>query len=381
MAAGSRRLPRHRVLLVLAAVVALCAPWAAPAPTPAPTAARYFGTLQTDPARAVQEHRSGLGVAELELRWDSYEPREGVHDPQYVESVRARIRTLRSAGLRIEASLGLNHPPAWLASVYPATAFVDQYGDRYTGAPNLVFSPTAREKARHYVDMVSRDLGLGQFWAIRVGVDADGEFSYPPTAGDGSHTNAYWAFDPGAQAPAGDGARPAGVPANPFPGWRPGEAAHDGRPFTAQDADTWARWYLAALAGAVNWQIDLYGARHFRGHLDVLVPGTGIRPWEYRAAVDRLLDGTVEPRWMGLGVAFQRTVPLVRPGPGCGSSPPPSSTAPALPRTTAARARTGWWTWRAPPPPRPAHGPPCGGWRPSRTAADSPSPGRARAPR
>lgn len=299
----------RRALTALASAVALLAACTSPPPAPS----RYFGTLQTDPARAAQEHRLGLDTAHLELRWDLYEPREGVRDTRYVDAVRAQVRAFERAGSRIEAGLGLDHPPAWLAAAHPRTVYTDQYGDRAAQLPNLVFSRTARAAAGRYVAMVAADIGLHRFRAVRVGTDDDGEFGYPsPAAG---RPGSYWAFDPAAQAAGADPERPASVPANPAPGWRPGEHTYQGRPFTAARVGTWTDWYLAALADAVNWQIGLYTALGFRGDLHVLVPGTGIRPWEYRDAVARHLDGTVEPRLMGLGVVFFRTIPLLRPGP------------------------------------------------------------------
>lgn len=267
----------------------------------------YFGTLGTDPAKAETEVANGITVAQMQIDWSQYEPQDGVWDPAYLGRVQDQMGIFDRAGMRIEVSLHLNDPPAWLLDA-PGSRYVDQYGQPFPGLPNLVFSQWVREKAREYIARVAHDIGLSRFWAIRVGVDSDGEFSYPLATGGQGNVNAYWAFDEHAQAADSDPGRPPTVPPNPFPGWRPGERTYRGAPFSVASVRTWYDWYLAALTDAVDWQLRTYRGLGYPGALKVLLPGTGYYPADYRAAIDRYLDGTVAPGLMGLGVGFFKTL-------------------------------------------------------------------------
>jgi Beta-galactosidase len=270
----------------------------------------YFGTLVTDRSKARLEHRVGIQVAYLELRWDRYEPSRRFYDPRYIKEVKQRLQQLRAARALVELAVGLNHPPAWLLHRYPETAYVNQYQRRYTRTANLVFSQIARREAQTYISRVQRDIGLKNIWAIRVGVDANGEFIYPPAA-DAIHDNSYWAFDVNAQASAGDPRRPRGISRNPFPGWKPGDRTYRGKPFSVANVRRWYDWYLAALADAVNWQIRSYRSLGYRGYVKVLVPGTGYFPSSYDSAIANYLDGTVAADLLGLGAGFFKTIPLL----------------------------------------------------------------------
>jgi hypothetical protein len=271
----------------------------------------YFGTLQTNPSKARLEHRRGIQVANLGLRWDRYEPSQHVFSRRYVRWIRRELRRLQRAGALVELGLGINHPPAWLFRHYPQAAYVNQYGRRYTGTANIVFSEAARREVQTYVSRVQRDIGLQNFWAIRVGVNADGEFIYPAADADGIQDNSYWAFDENAQASPSDPGRPPTVPPNPFPGWRPGYRTYHGRLFTVREVSQWYDWYLAALSDAINWQCHYYRAVGYRGYLMVLIPGAGLFPNAYRAAVAHYLDGAIAPRLMGIGAGFFKTIALI----------------------------------------------------------------------
>ncbi|MEU8527326.1 MULTISPECIES: beta-galactosidase [Streptomyces] len=270
----------------------------------------YFGTLQTDPARASTEYAAGVRVAHLQLDWERFEPADGVFDAAYAAEVRATVRELRAAGLKVEAGLGLHHPPQWLAAAHPAAVWVDQRGARYAGTPNLVFSQEARDEVAVYLREVDRTVGLENFWALRVGVNEAGEFSYPPSGTAGA--TSYWAYDANAQAGAVAPGRPATVPANPFPGWRPGERTYAGRPFTEEQVARWYDWYLGALTDAVNWQLDQYTALGYTGRLKVLVPGSGYYPADRDAALAGYLAGPESGELLGRGAGFFTTLGGVR---------------------------------------------------------------------
>ncbi|QKW09739.1 beta-galactosidase [Streptomyces sp. NA04227] len=273
----------------------------------------WFGTLQTEPAAAQREKEHGVTVAHLQVDWSRLEPSPGHFDRRYLAELRTRLAAFRTAGMKVEAGLGLNQPPRWLFERHPEAAFTDQHGKRSRESANLVFSQDVRDAARNYLQRLDRALGLNSFWAIRVGVNGSGEFTYPdaapaPEERSGGHHGSFWAFDRYARAAHAEPGRAEGVPMNPYPGWRPGQRTHHGAEFTPRQALRWYEWYLSSLAGAVNWQVDRYDDLGYRGLLKVLVPGTGLRPAELSAAVrDRLGDGR-ESALLGEGAGFSRTI-------------------------------------------------------------------------
>ncbi|MEU6167999.1 beta-galactosidase [Streptomyces tanashiensis] len=258
----------------------------------------WYGTLQTDPDRAGTEYEHGIRVAHLQIDWSRFEPEQGVYDEEYAREVRDRLDAFRDAGLRVEAGLGLNHPPSWLPDAFPESVYINQFGGRST-MPNIVFSEPVREHIVGYARAVDRLIGLGNFWAVRVGVNENGEFAYPAPQSEGEGRAEFWAYDSHAQA------------SSPFPGWRPGERTYHGRPFTREDVSRWYEWYAGALAGAVNWQLGLYTSLGYRGQLKILVPGSGFYPSDLRAALDARLVGTPSIRLVGSGTGFFLTLGLV----------------------------------------------------------------------
>lgn len=267
----------------------------------------YFGTLQTDPKMARTEREHGIEVAHMTIAWERFEPTDGEYDSAYIAGLKATLHTFQEAGVHVEVGLGLNHPPQWLLEQYPDDVFVDQSGRRQVSLPNVVFSQAVRDEVESYVRGLSEEIDLNRFWAIRVGVNEAGEFTYPPPS-DGAQA-AYWAFDRNAQAANGAAhGRPDTVPPNPFPGWRPDERTLGGAPFTRQQVARWYDWYLAALADAVNWQTRQFRSLGYRSLLKVLVPGTGMYPRDRMAAVDGHLGNSVSTELTGRGAAFFRTI-------------------------------------------------------------------------
>ncbi|MFD3944370.1 beta-galactosidase [Streptomyces sp. NPDC058579] len=275
------------------------------------TDAYWFGTLQTHEDEARHEYEHGIRVAHLEIDWDRFEPRRDTYDDAYAEGVKDRIRAFRDAGLRIEAGLGLNHPPAWLAETYPWAVYVNQFGERSPKTANLVFSKVVRDEAEQYVKEVKERIGLEDFWALRIGVNESGEFGYPSPVSADRAEGEFWAYDDNAQSTAPDTDRPATVPQNPFPGWRPGDSTYRGEPFTERQVGLWYHWYLTSLADAVNWQIGLYTALRHDGPLKVLIPGAGHLPADQRAAIAAHLGPTESGRLVGRGVAFFETIGMI----------------------------------------------------------------------
>lgn len=272
----------------------------------------YFGTLQSMPEKARLERSNGIQVAEMQISWERYEIREGEYSSEYLESVRSELNRFQKAGLLVEVSLGLNRAPGWLYEKYPEAAYVNQHGERVTETPNMVFSQAVREKTQRYLDRLARVIGLENFWAIRVGVSASGEFTYPSGGPDRPDEEAYfWAFDENAQSRARAG-RPSTVTANPFPGWKPGQRTYQGKTFTEDQVRKWYDWYLRALSDAVNWQIKFYRSLGYDGFLKVLVPGLGYYPQTYRLAVSHHLEATADSRLIALGAGFYLTLGQVR---------------------------------------------------------------------
>ncbi|MBN0048225.1 beta-galactosidase [Streptomyces actuosus] len=276
----------------------------------------FFGTLQTSPRTARVSAEHGIGVAHMTVHWNRFEPAPGQVDQAYVATIKEKVRVFHDAGLRVEAGLGLNSPPSWLFDRYPDAAFTDQDGARFTEAPNLVFSQEVRNEVAGYLRQLDRQIGLRSFWALRIGVNDTGEFTYPrPAPGTAGHAS-YWAFDRHAQASGADPGRPATVAPNPFPGWRPGQPGYRGAPMTTGQVSRWYDWYLTALADAVNWQIRQYEALGYTGRLLVLVPGAGFYPGDLSTALRAHLGATAAGGLLSRGAGFYRTIGLIDHRPG-----------------------------------------------------------------
>jgi hypothetical protein len=268
-------------------------PTPTPVPTPIGTSGNYlFGTLLTDSTRSSTEAASGIGVAHLEVGWDLYEPQDGVFNDTYIGQLRQRLATMRAAGLKVVLGAGLQYPPAW-AYAYPDSRYVDQFG-RSATMLNLTFNLTLRAKAEQYLGRIQQDLGLDNFWAIRVGSGGSVE-SFYPDMWDGVNANAYWGYDVNAQA------------TSPLPGWKPGQTTLNGGAVTTAQVAGWYDWYLGALVGGVNWQLDVYRGLGYQGNLQVLMPGVGTRPAEYTQAINGYLGGAGDDlHTMGRGAVWYR---------------------------------------------------------------------------
>ena len=262
------------------------APPARSAGTTTPPGAPYaFGTLVTDAVHARQEAARGVTVAMMELQWSSYEPAEGRLDRAYARNMRAWLATLRGAGMRVTLGLGLHFTPGWIFG-YPDSRFVDQKG-RASGEANLVFNQALRIRAERYLAQVDRDLGMENFWAVRLTSGGHPEVLYP--AG-----GTYWAFDRNAQGGPG---RPPTMAPNPLPGWRPGD-----RSAPVDRVRRWADWYVHGLVDVVSWQIRRLAALGFAGYHQTVTPGAGTRPDGYAHDVaGHLPDGVT-----GVGAVWHR---------------------------------------------------------------------------
>lgn len=264
-----------------------------------------FGTLLADSEKATQSYSAGVRLVELELGWNLYEPDDGVFSASYAAAVQHSLRQFQSAGLKVVLGIGLQYPPTWLHT-YPNSSYVNQYGTQAPGYVNLTFNRTMRSKAEEYIARVDREIGLNNFWAVRIGSGSLIEVLYPEETA-GGNTNAYWAYDANAQA--NDEGRPTSIPAVPYAGWRPGQKTYNGQPFTPAQVKEWYKWYLDALVDGVNWQITVYKRLGFIGYEHVILPGLGSRPEEYTEAIaDRLGGFGDDNRTMGRGAVWHKVI-------------------------------------------------------------------------
>lgn len=273
----SRALWRGVLLLVLTA----CCAQAAPA-VDAPTA---FGTLQTDGLHAKEEFEGGARLAMMEIFWDRYEPRQGEFNQLYAKEQKRQLQKLRSIGFEVTLALGAHYPPSWLGRE-PNARFVNQNGQSSKDL-NFVFNQKMRACFEKYLARIDADLGLENFWAIRVTSGGNAELLYP----DGG---SYWAFDANAQNGPD---LPPGQPRCPFPGWKPGQAS-----LSTLQVQQWADWYVRCLALTAAWQMRALDSLGFVGWYQILTPGSGARPSSYAAAIRRgLPDGLV-----GVGAVWHK---------------------------------------------------------------------------
>jgi chitodextrinase len=262
----------------------------------------WFGTLNTLPAKASLEAAAGINIAEVDVGWDLYEPQDGVFDSNYASSIAQKVRSFRAAGYKVVLGLALHYPPSWVFS-YPNSRLVNQYGGT-ADEVNLIFNDRLRQKAAALMTRLKADVGLDNFYAIRISSGGDAEAMYPSEDADGIHSNGYWAYDTNAQ---GGAELPPTIPVNPFPGWQPGQTTYRGRPFTRSDVEQWYSWYLDALLDAVDWQIQTYKKLGYGGYFQVLTPGLGSRPAEYETAITSYLSGAGNSNGtMGRGAVWQK---------------------------------------------------------------------------
>ena len=244
-----------------------------------------FGTLQTDSAHAAEEYAGGVRIAMMELSWSRYEPRKGDFDAPYAAAQRHHLEQFKTMGFQVTLALGAHAPPRWL-SAEPNATFVDQSGTPSKDL-NYVFNAKMRGFLERYLARIDADLGLKNFWAVRLTSGGNAELLYP----DGG---TYWAFDANAQNGPG---RPADMPRCPYPGWKPGRPG-----LTPAQVREWADWYVRSLALTAGWQMRAIDRLGFTGWYQILTPGSGARPSAYEDAINhRLPNGLI-----GVGAVWHR---------------------------------------------------------------------------
>lgn len=253
-----------KTLTALAATAAALAAGLAVGPGPAraaTTPAMFYGTLDTQPATAATEAKAGVTMAMLELNWASFEPKNGVVSSSYVATVKSELAAYQAAGMKVTLGLGMHFTPSWVFTL-PNSTYVDQNGATATEA-DFIFSAAVRQAAATYLTLVSQNLPLSSFWAIRLTSGGDPEMLYP---GGGT----YWAFSPAALTGTG---LPPGMTANPYPKWKPGTPG-----LTPAQTDQWVNWYIGGLGNVTAWQMTTLGQLGFTGYYEMITPGSGTRP-------------------------------------------------------------------------------------------------------
>ena len=248
---------------------------------------RLFGTLQSDPSRLKSNYDAGVRLAHVELDWSRYEPEEGQFDLSYINSIKGKIQKYRAAGLKLSLGHGIHYTPRWVLDLQGAD-YINQHGVSTKG-PNIVFSQAVREKAETYFRRVARDVGT-DFYSIRIEVAPyTGEMLYPDGDDDAGHSNSLWAYDQNAQGQGND--MSSNVAATPYPGWKPGMRTYKGRAFTEDQVERWYNWYIEALVRAGDWQVKSFKGLGHTGKMAWLLPGPGMRPFDYRRYVANYLTG------------------------------------------------------------------------------------------
>lgn len=236
-----------------------------------------FGTLQTDGNHAAEEYAGGTRLAMMEIFWDRYEKADGQFDANYATTQQRHLKKLKDTGFQVTLALGAHYPPAWLRRE-PNAQFINQYG-AISKDLNFVFNQKLRVYFERYLSRVNADLGMDNFWAIRLTSGGNAEMLYPE-----GKTYSYWAFDTNAQNGAD---RPNDLPRCPFPGWKPGQPG-----LTPAQVHEWADWYIRCLALTADWQIRTLDKLGFTGWYQILTPGSGARPSRYeRDIANGLPDG------------------------------------------------------------------------------------------
>jgi hypothetical protein len=224
-------------------------------------------------------YRRSVRAVLVEASWATAEPRPGQFDQAYLGQLAAQVRSYRSMGFQVALNYGLQDAPGWLMAL-PGARYVNQDGTMYTAGPlpDLVFDTSLRSFAQAYTDVILRLLGRSVY-LVRVGGGYDGELGYPPPAG-GEPANQYWAYGPAAQA------------GSPEPGWRPCSPGHPGQ------ARTFLAWYLNALVGYQQWQIQSVRSV-YSGQIAVLYPSVGFSAANEQQALSDNLCGHTAVEQMG----------------------------------------------------------------------------------
>ena len=214
--ADAMRRSRRRLGLLVSGLVALVVVSCGGA-VDAPVGKLFFGTLVSDPSHTAAEAAAGIGVAMLELSWSDYEPARGEWNEAYIRAQQERLHALLASNRRVSLALGVHYTPDWVFDL-PDSRYVDDHGQT-SEELNVVFNQGVRDEVAAYLSRVAVDLGIDNFWSVRLTSGGLAEVLYP-------EGGSYWAFDANA---LGGPALPPSLRPNPLPDWRPGGTDVPGR--------------------------------------------------------------------------------------------------------------------------------------------------------
>jgi hypothetical protein len=265
------------LLLLLASLVGTAPAAAAPATWPI-----YVGSLTSLPERNAAEAPT-MKIAMVELNWRAAQPdSRGRFNDTYLRTMKAQVDSALASGRRVVLGFGFHYSPAWVLAM---SRYVNQNGVANTTKANLVFSYEVRLAMKDYIRHVDQIIPLEDIWAARLNATGNqGEVGYPD--------NNYWAYSTGAQ----NGADMPGIAPNPLPGWKTGTPGP-----TREQIENWARWYQGALSNLIDYQHWVLDTAGFRGWLQLIMPGSGLRPSAWTATVDNRLAAS---SLLGRGVAW-----------------------------------------------------------------------------
>lgn len=256
------------------------------------------GTLRTDTAHITALKAAGVYVAEIDVGWDSYETADGTFSSSYATSINTQVTAFRNAGMKVVLGFSFHNTPAWVLAL-TNSRYINQFGN-VGGGPNLTFNQVLRDKAAAAITQFNTDVGLSNFYAVRITGGGDAECLFPDEFADGVNPNGYWAYDANAVGSAAN--RPTSIPVNPFPTWNPGDLT----PLSTAQVRTWLEWYIDALVDQCNWQIQTYKGLGYTGKFHVMTPGLGSMPNDYEAAITNFLDGSFGNFTLGRGGAWHK---------------------------------------------------------------------------
>ena len=267
---------RLRAFLLLAVLSGIPGSISFPATAQDEAAFQYFGVLKANPEHLDSDRSAGVNMVEIGVRWDKYEPHRGTFDAQYRKSIMDRIEQYRRAGFRISVATATQYTPAWIVAD-KSLQVKSQFPDDYSGMANLFFDQSVRDEAERFIADVVQHAGPVDYY--RIGLSHNGEMVLPVAS-----RGQWWAMDPKAQ---GDiPGRPSSISDPPYKHWYPGQPLN-GHPSTRAELEKWWNWYFSALVDAHDWEAAAIRRAGFKGQLQYVIPGPGVRPTNLEDAFRR----------------------------------------------------------------------------------------------
>lgn len=263
----------------------------------------YIGVLKANPIHASTDLQAGVNLVEIGIRWDEYEPKRGIFDATYRQQILDRIEVYRRAGMKISLATATQYTPAWIKAD-PSMQSHSQFPGDTSGMANLFFDQQVRDLAEEFIADVVHHAGPVDFY--RVGLSHHGEIVMPVAS-----RGQWWAMDPKAQ---GDiPGRPSSIPPPPFRHWYPGQPLN-GRAATVAELRQWWLWYLHALVDAHDWEASAIRRAGFRGPLQYVIPGPGVRPLALKHALQNGLASDPQDAFhqVNVGTAWYLLIPQLK---------------------------------------------------------------------